>query len=54
MRCPQCGKPSEVLETRIRSEYVYRRYECFNNHRFTTREVVVPSREEKRDAKQVA
>ena len=37
-KCPECGAWADVLETRQRPEYTYRRYECANNHRFTTRE----------------
>lgn len=36
--CPECGAWSDVLETRKRVDYTYRRYGCANNHRFTTRE----------------
>ena len=36
MKCPLCGAPTDVLETRG----VVRRRECFNGHRFTTDEVV--------------
>ena len=43
MRCPVCGARVLVLETRHRKteDYVYRRYECFNLHRFVSKEVVV-------------
>jgi len=37
-KCPECKAWADVLETRQRPEYTYRRYECANNHRFTTRE----------------
>ena len=40
MKCPQCNKPADVLETRTHAGYVRRRYECFNNHRFSTQERV--------------
>jgi transposase-like protein len=36
--CPECGAWADVLESRKRVEYHYRRYKCANNHRFTTRE----------------
>jgi len=42
MKCPVCNKPADVKETRMRADGTkYRRYLCFNNHRFSTREVVV-------------
>lgn len=40
MRCPECSKPADVLESRTQTEYVRRRYECFNGHRFSTMEQV--------------
>lgn len=40
MKCPVCKKPADVLETRTHPEYVRRRYECFNSHRFSTQERV--------------
>lgn len=54
MKCPVCNKPADVKETRIRKDgSKYRRYLCFNlEHRFSTREVVVPGykkKEKKRD-----
>jgi hypothetical protein len=39
VKCPRCGAPSEVRETRQQSAAVSRRRECFNAHRFTTFEV---------------
>lgn len=37
--CPQCGeRKSSVLETRARDGAYTRRRECFNGHRFSTRE----------------
>jgi len=42
MKCPVCNKPADVKETRTRQDgSKYRRYLCFNNHRFSTRETVV-------------
>lgn len=38
VNCPQCGAVSRVLQTRGNT----RRRECFNLHRFSTTEVVVP------------
>lgn len=57
MKCPECGKPAEVLETRRSKKHggMRRRYECFNGHRFTTMETVVQLKKEKQDEqKQVA
>lgn len=44
MICPEleCRAWTEVKETRQRANgSTYRRYVCANNHRFTTKEVVV-------------
>lgn len=41
MKCPTCNAWTEVLLTRKKATYTYRRYECANLHRFTTREVVL-------------
>lgn len=42
MKCPECGKWADVLETRrvtrFKPNFTRRRYECGNQHRFTTRE----------------
>jgi transcriptional regulator NrdR family protein len=38
MKCPTCGSWSTVVSTRDTK----RRRECANEHRFTTKEVVVP------------
>ena len=41
MRCPECKARSEVLLTRMRDRgYKYRRYQCANGHRFSSKEVV--------------
>jgi transcriptional regulator NrdR family protein len=41
MKCPVCGTWTLVKETRQRAENAkYRRYECANEHRFTTLEKV--------------
>ena len=40
MDCQECGAWSMVKETRDRGGYTYRRYECANMHRFSTKEVV--------------
>ena len=42
MTCPECGKYTEVLETRVNPAGVRRRYKCANLHRFTTQEALVP------------
>ena len=42
MKCPECGAWTRVLETRVRpTGETKRRYECANEHRFTTAEVVL-------------
>lgn len=46
MKCPICNADSRVLDTRG----VRRRRECFNEHRFTTEEVVVTGLRESEDA----
>ena len=39
MKCPACGSAASVLATRHRGDFVtYRRYECFDQHRFSTLE----------------
>ena len=46
MICPHdCGAWTEVKETRQRADgSTYRRYICANNHRFSTKELVVKTR----------
>lgn len=42
MTCPKCQVWTRVLSTRKRKDgNTYRRYECANLHRFSTREEVV-------------
>ena len=43
MKCPECGVWSEVVESRRpkTDNYLYRRRECANGHRFATHEVIV-------------
>jgi transcriptional regulator NrdR family protein len=42
VKCPECNTWVSVKETRSRpANAVYRRYECANEHRFTTLETVV-------------
>jgi transcriptional regulator NrdR family protein len=41
MKCPLCGQPGKILETRINEDdSKRRRYSCPKDHRFTTREVI--------------
>lgn len=40
MKCPECRKPADVIETRDKGVYTRRRYVCFNEHRFSTMERV--------------
>ena len=43
MPCPQCGAQTDVKETRLRENgMVYRKRLCFNDHKFTTKEIPVP------------
>lgn len=44
MKCPICNAWSDVKETRQKKDHKYRRYECGNLHRFTTREFVVQTK----------
>ena len=52
-KCPECGAWTDVVETRTSAKFGYtRRRECANEHRFTTREEVIPDtelREERRE-----
>jgi hypothetical protein len=38
MKCPICNAWTEQLDTRKRAGSTYRRYECANTHRFTTKD----------------
>lgn len=43
MKCPLCGAATDVKETRTReNNMVYRKRLCFNDHKFTTKEIPVP------------
>ena len=45
MRCPKCGGPTGVLDTRMSGEETRRRRECQSamcGHRYTTLEIVIP------------
>ncbi len=37
-QCPECQARVQVLQIRNEPGHNYRRYECLNGHRFTTRE----------------
>lgn len=39
MKCPQCDKASEVIDTRLRGAVVRRKRRCLNNHEFVTLEI---------------
>lgn len=45
MKCPHCNADTRVLQT----DAEVRRRECFNMHRFNTREVFHDLREERRE-----
>ena len=58
MKCPECNKWVSVKETRSRpANAVYRRYECANEHRFTTLETVTriikPKEKEDEEARNI-
>ena len=38
MKCPICNAWTTQLETRKRAGGIFRRYECANLHRFTTKD----------------
>lgn len=40
MNCPQCGKATDVIDSRARGATVKRRRRCPNDHRFTTTEII--------------
>lgn len=40
MKCPICKSSTEVLRTITQGTDYLRRRECYNGHRFTTREVL--------------
>ena len=44
MKCPICSKQTDVLSTRERKKTgaTHRRYQCHNNHRFSTKEEIIP------------
>lgn len=52
MKCPECNAWTSVLETRKRANGTKaRRYQCANEHRFTTNELVVTTRRNTWDSK---
>lgn len=43
MKCVVCGAATDVKESRTReNNMVYRKRVCFNDHKFTTKEIPVP------------
>ena len=43
MKCPICGAATDVKATRTKdNNMVYRTRVCFNDHKFTTKEIPVP------------
>lgn len=51
MKCPMCKAYSDVLDSRMKADNTRRRrYVCGNMHRFTTLELVVPSKPKKEKA----
>lgn len=52
MKCPLCGAPSDVEETRARKGgIIVRRRHCFNDHMFRTEEKAVTVPKLKRQPK---
>lgn len=50
MKCPVCGAWSLVKSTRESPTFGHiRRRECANEHRYTTKEIVIPQEEITRD-----
>lgn len=42
MKCPECKRESnQIIDTRDRKDYVYRRRECLCGYRFATYEMIV-------------
>lgn len=52
MKCPECGDKAKVVDTRTVDDYVWRRKQCSNEHRFTTREYMWPSGHMDQDTEQ--
>jgi len=43
MMCPRCGSETlKVLDTRSNPEFVSRKRQCENNHKFYTKEYAIP------------
>jgi len=52
LKCPACGAPTEVRDTRVkRTNTITRRRLCFNMHAFNTLESVISQPKVKRDNK---
>lgn len=52
MKCPKCDADTRVLYTNSKTDVVRRR-ECFNNHRFSTVEIIHDSAADKRNRRRV-
>lgn len=48
MKCPLCGAPTDIKESRDVGGRYIRRRECFNGHTFKTEEVVLTEPKPKR------
>lgn len=44
MTCPKCNSPTEVINSRKKDGTVVRRRICSCGERFSTKEVIIPSR----------
>jgi transcriptional regulator NrdR family protein len=43
MKCPVCGtRKNKVLDTRANPEFILRKRECDNYHKFQTKEYAIP------------
>lgn len=48
MKCPVCGKHTEVIDSRMKLDGTRRRrYECANLHRFTTFETILKEKNDR-------
>lgn len=53
MNCPECGSPTEIIDTQKYETVVWRRRRCStHNHRFNTHETVVEAAQNARTKKQ--
>ena len=48
MKCPLCSAPTDVMNTKSVDGVPIRRRHCYNNHSFTTKEVVTSPPKPKR------